>query len=570
MTYKIQPRGAIRWIALSHLFAIAVMSVISASVMAQTYNYLPQGWSNDERQWFYYANQGSRLIPYVVFLHLEQQDKSELFRSGLNMRGLGYLPGMKNQFNPDGLPIGFTRDGQYLGLTCAACHTNEIRSNDQTIIIDGGQSNGDLQNLLSGLNKSIKHTLSNPAAFSRFAERVKQTHGFDSEKTRAVLKQADEMITDTTSRNATEVPYGFSRLDAFGAILNKGLAAAGVPENMNSPNAPTSYPYIWDTPQHDWVEWNGSSSNPLEGALARNVGQVIGVFGHLDGRAAKWLGFIDAGYRSSIRTRTLRRIEKLVAELRSPRWRDAGLPEIDQAAAKAGEHLYAEYCGYCHLDIERDDPRRKIQVRMSSLAVAGTDPMMAKNAVELQGKTGRFEGGKRFYFKGDVMGPTAPALYIVNHIMGGVVKNNLIQALLSRQDARNFGHAKERHPVKYLDGEPMTRGTETTDKALLAYKARPMNGVWASPPYLHNGSVPNLYELMLPAEKRSKTFYLGNWQFDTTRVGYASEALPDSFLFDTTLPGNGNQGHEYGTGLDGRPALTHEEILSVIEYIKTL
>ncbi|MGR8950163.1 MAG: c-type cytochrome, partial [Gammaproteobacteria bacterium] len=57
----------------------------------------------------------------------------------------------------------------------------------------------------------------------------------------------------------------------------------------------------------------------------------------------------------------------------------------------------------------------------------------------------------------------------------------------------------------------MERGTETTQKVLLAYKARPLNGIWATPPNLHNGSVANLYELMLPAESSSPTFNLVSW-----------------------------------------------------------
>ncbi|MEM7468581.1 MAG: di-heme-cytochrome C peroxidase, partial [Pseudomonadota bacterium] len=272
--------------------------------------------------------------------------------------------------------------------------------------------------------------------------------------------------------------------------------------------------------------------------------------------------------------RTLRRIEKLVRELKSPRWQDAGLPAVEPQQAKRGKAYYAEYCGACHLDINRDDEQRKIQVRMSSLAAVGSDPATALSAVELMGASGAFQGGKRFYIAGDELGETAPSLYIVNHVMGGVILNNIFQTVLSRRDAKSFGHGDERHPVKYLDGEPMKRGTETSEKALLAYKARPLNGIWASPPYLHNGSVPNMYELMLPAEERSVIFQLGDWVYDEKNMGYqttiTNHASEHVFEFDTRVPGNSNAGHEWGTGKDGRPRLSHEQILAVIEYIKTL
>ena len=133
-----------------------------------------------------------------------------------------------------------------------------------------------------------------------------------------------------------------------------------------------------------------------------------------------------------------------------------------------------------------------------------------------------------------------------------------------------MGHPEEIHPPKYLDGEILARGEEVSDRALLAYKARPLNGIWTGAPYLHNGSVPNLYELMLPAAERSRTFYVGSWEYDPVRVGYVNQPAPGAFLVDTGLPGNSNAGHEYGTGGDGLPVLTDEEIWALVEYMKTL
>ena len=532
----------------------------------ESVSFLPQAWSKHERQWFYFANQGSQLMPYAIFLHLEQADSETKFRADSNIRRFGYLPSSANQFNPDGMPVGFTRDANYLGLTCAACHTGEIRLGSRVIYIDGGQGNGDLQALLAGLKQALSATNERTDKRERLFRRLQQTHRLDSQAASLLLADATKMIEEVTERNATNLEYGYSRLDAFGAILNKGLSLTGVSDNVNEPMAPTSYPYIWDTPQHDWVEWNGSSPNPLEGALARNVGEVVGVFGHVEHQQAKWLGLIDAGYRSSIKTRTLRRIEKHVKTLVSPRWVDAGFPPIEEQLVTAGRTLYEQHCASCHLDIKRDDPARSIKVRMSSLDAVGTDPTMAESAIKFMGKSGRYEGGKRFYRAGDTLNETAPSLYIVNHVMGGVMWNSLFQTLLSRRDAKSFGHGSERHPIKFLDGKAMERGTETSEAALLAYKARPLNGIWATPPYLHNGSVPNMYELMLPAEQRSVTFDLGSWQYDVKRMGYVTEdEVGDSFQFDTRLPGNSNAGHEWGTGRDGKPALSETEIYSIIE-----
>ena len=76
---------------------------------------------------------------------------------------------------------------------------------------------------------------------------------------------------------------------------------------------------------------------------------------------------------------------------------------------------------------------------------------------------------------------------------------------------------------------------------LFAYKANPAEGMWASPPYLHNGSVPNLYELLSPANERSKTFYIGR-EFDPVKVGVDTSGKSGTFLYDTSLVGNANTG----------------------------
>ena len=99
------------------------------------------------------------------------------------------------------------------------------------------------------------------------------------------------------------------------------------------------------------------------------------------------------------------------------------------------------------------------------------------------------------------------------------------------------------------------------------YVAKPLVGVWLLGPYLHNGSVPSLLDLLTPPSARPVDFYRGLDLFDPQRVGFVStgaKAAAEGFRFDTTQTGNGNGGHLYGTDLspDDRSAL--------IEYLKTL
>jgi hypothetical protein len=106
-----------------------------------------------------------------------------------------------------------------------------------------------------------------------------------------------------------------------------------------------------------------------------------------------------------------------------------------------------------------------------------------------------------------------------------------------------------------------------------SYKAAPRDGIWAEGPYLHNGSVPNLYEMLIPAKERTKKFYLGK-DFDPVKVGVDTSGNSGKFLFDTTLEGNSNAGHSFengplGNGIIG-PLLTDQERWALVEYLKSI
>jgi hypothetical protein len=100
------------------------------------------------------------------------------------------------------------------------------------------------------------------------------------------------------------------------------------------------------------------------------------------------------------------------------------------------------------------------------------------------------------------------------------------------------------------------------------YANMPLDGIWLRAPYLHNGSVPTLRDLLEPPDKRAKEFYRGYNVFDQKNVGFlsniASEGDQQFFRFDTSLPGNNNSGHVYGTNLSA------EEKDALVEYMKRL
>ena len=85
------------------------------------------------------------------------------------------------------------------------------------------------------------------------------------------------------------------------------------------------------------------------------------------------------------------------------------------------------------------------------------------------------------------------------------------------------------------------------------YANHPLDGIWARAPYLHNGSVPTLRDLLEPPERRPTTFYRGYDVYDQARVGFLTNVPEENgrrfFRYDTSIPGNSNAGHVYGTTL---------------------
>ena len=106
----------------------------------------------------------------------------------------------------------------------------------------------------------------------------------------------------------------------------------------------------------------------------------------------------------------------------------------------------------------------------------------------------------------------------------------------------------------------------------LVYKAAPRDGVWATPAFMHNGSVPNLYEMLIPARERTKKFYRGQ-EFDPVKVGLDT-TQSSGYLMDTTLLGNSNAGHSFEDGPRGNgvigPLLKDEQRWALVEYLKSI
>lgn len=608
---------------------------------------LAQNWTDAEAREFYNTAQGSRLFPYRWLLHLEQPGMGQKrFLDPDHVRQLGYLPRHPGPGNPDGLPIGFVKDVKYasgmdsVGLTCAACHTNQVEHNGTAYLIDGAPTLGDVESFLKSLETALDQTLQAPK-FERFAAAVLGPAAAPDkrEQLRAQMKDVLRERRGYNQRNMAKPgssPFGHGRVDAFGAILNEvTVNFVGQSGNVRPANAPVSYPFLWDTPHHVKVQWNGAAENDENlllapiigtsqfGALGRNAGEVLGVFGHADLSAEHGL---LGGYASTLQVKNLVRLEELVETLWSPQWPEEFGP-IDPDKRRLGAILYQQHCVSCHALIDRRDPNRRANEKMTFV---GTDNAMARNFATRVADSGVLRGRRLLFNPFEVIEPRAGGKDLLAHvvlraIVGPELAPESVSALSALADFRYSIQAEvftEGTVIEggfrriELDGDRVTslvadevQGTQDGQAFSLApnprtnamelvgpdvrfapprlkgfslsaapegaqlrptaeatlrfqYKARPLNGIWATAPYLHNGSVPTLDELLQPQAKRSARFKVGSRKFDPVRVGF--ETTDGPFEYDTSLPGNSNAGHEYATGLNP------QQRAQLLEFLKSL
>lgn len=529
---------------------------------------LEQNWSKEQRERFWFTPQGSQLIDYRWFLVLEQAGSTELFRSNGHLDALRFVTVPPNPYNPEGLPIGFVknRTGERVGFTCAACHTSQIDYRDKSFVIDGGPALAHVDRFLEELVAAMDATLAQPGKFHRFATALGEGNGA------ALRERMEEEVAPLRQRvKSNRVPSsypagypGFGRLDAYGQIFNQVAALdLGIPGNVAVPNAPASYPSLWLAPWADKVQWNGAGLNRLAagtiviGPLLRNIVEVVGVFGRLQFDPSP----LPMGYRSAVDVIGLGELEGALCRLHAPEWPDAfGKPDANLAAR--GRTVYEATCKHCHGDVKDEQAHTS---PLPPYEVVGTDATYIEQASYRSVDTGDLEGlPKRFTNPLVLFGARAPAYEVLRNAVTGVVLDNLALLVRASELGRCDAHTESKVP-QIGDQTFMQELEEAFGKETMpyAYRARALNGVWATAPYLHNGSVPNLVQLLDPS-KRDPVFYVGSREFDPVNVGFVSVPGPETTALDTTAPGNSNQGHLFSSHL------TDAQRRALLEYLKTI
>jgi hypothetical protein len=567
----------------------------SATTPVPALQYAKQGWSVEDRQTFYTTSQGSHMIPYLWFKALRRLDVDEPF-GGDQLARYGYLANDKSKANPEGLPVGFVLDGDartgFFGMTCAACHTAQIEYQKdgatQQLRIDGAPATADFQSFLKDLTEAAKATLDDAGRYDKFARAVL---GNRFSATRANDLKTDfaawvKQWTNFMDKSLPASPWGPGRLDAFGMIFNRVAAKdLGIEANFRVADAPVSYPFLWNASRQDRTQWNGGVPNGLYiNALGRNSGEVFGVFAEFTPKKLTDTHppLIDYS-KSSIKFAGLQALEEKIKMLTPPPWPF----EIKQDLVDKGRVLYARECGSCH-----EEKSLPLGTWLTPVIDVGTDQKMFDNT-ERTSQAGILAGALSPNPPGSTLADPAATNDVLATVVVGALINEAFpfpprfpnpnsgvwQAI--RKDLADLYTDKEKAPdlISLLDPKVRDDVKSHVVSRLAqifkvpgpphAYESRVLHGIWATAPYLHNGSVPNLWELLTPPEQRKPFFMVGSKKYDPVNVGYVTDESPfkDGKLVvsgSDVQPGNGNSGHDFGT------KLSEDEKWQLIEYLKQL
>ncbi|MGV7212483.1 di-heme-cytochrome C peroxidase [Bradyrhizobium sp. UFLA05-112] len=543
--------------------------------------------------------------------------------------------------NVDGLPVGFARmtgvvdpatgrrEEDKIGLTCAACHTGQIHYKGVDVRFDGGPAMTDLKKLELSTGLSIAYTLYVPFRFQRFADRVLGPEASKAE--RDALKQKLSAIgkflidwqnkyNDTIEHKLTwdkkkqqDTEEGFGRLDALNRIGNQvfsqDLALSGVSgfeKNLHAQDAPVSYPAIWTVPWFKFAQYDASIEQPL----IRNAGEALGVTALLNLSDAYPE---DTLWRSSAHIKTLGWIEDLLrgpdpfkpsdpsggprfGGLLAPKWPSQILGDawrLDQKKIDNGRKIYAEMCSGCHLPAadtpafwssghwEASGDSKVLNAVTIPLDEIKTDPeqslVLTNRIVDVPGFLKVNTADLKTWWQCDI--PTASSPTEMVYALGLMTVVDLVARKWMDDDktpeaerAKLWNLARK----NCLNPAPGPR-----------YRARPLNGIWATAPYLHNGSVPSLYWLLKPQGERPTKFCMGRRDYDPVTVGFAVTADERCETGETQfsagsekdpIQGNSVLGHSFELkegepkrpGVIGRIFKNDEERFDLIEYLKTL
>ncbi len=491
-------------------------------------------WTRGDLDFFLHGSMSTEVVPEKV-LRAFMKIYPDLFPSA-DLSHLGLLP------DPAfGWPIGFSRTNvphlgglSALGVNCAACHVGDVlpqgggapsRILGMTSMFDSEAYFGAvaISTFRTEEPENMKKFLAACLGLSRPGAEESAQKWFDEEWSKQEQAVKVSIAADPSGGNS--VPPGeLVELKAEELDFGEGLAGKDLPARAYAilrlfHNMRASL-HIPDIPPEKPPPLSGPGRNDAFGLLSLvlfNETQPYapvkyGLVWNVDRRT--WVHW-DGNTRSPLGRNLLASLG-LGAPLIGKRGyldfdlvkRQTDLSEtiraprypfaIDQGAARRGEYTYQTQCRSCHGFEEGDG-------RLYPPGLIGTEPTRAEHFTYRQA-----DNFNKFLAELEIPGYKPPA-------------------------------------------QPGIRSTQR-------YWAATLNGVWARSPYLHNGSVRTMKELLTPPADRAKSFHRGSRQYDAENMGYIDGG---PYLLDTSSPGSANTGHSYGAGLSER------DKKDLIEYLKT-
>ena len=505
--------------ALAEDAAVAKKSALPGLAQAPT-------WSQDDLDFFLHGSMGTEIIPEAV-LRAFIKTYPDLFPAA-DLTHLGLIP------DPAfGWPIGFSRtEVKHLGglpsvgVNCASCHVAQITpaTGGDPVRILGATSHFDAEAFFGSVLVATFKTAETgnmkkflAAYFNADADIFEAAWRKQENKIVAAIKEDPLGAKGVASGELHEIAPDsvrpsfdpnldlVARAQAMLQLFHNLRAALHLPDQPPPKPPPASGPGRNDA----FGLLSGILLNspqpyaPVKFGLVWNVDQRTWV--HWDGNtqspvARNLLASLGLGAPLHGRQANLQfALVKRQTDL-SEKIRPPRYPfAIEQAAAKRGAALFEAKCIACHGGAESDK-------RLYSVDEVGTDPRRA--------------------------------------------------TLFTQKEADGFN--KFLAELEIAGYEPPKKvGLRSTGK----YFAASLNGAWARSPYLHNGSVRTMRELLTLPNDRAVTFHRGSHRYDPAQMGYTDEG---AYLLDTRKPGNANSGHDYGTDLSAT------EKAELIEFLKTL
>jgi hypothetical protein len=584
------------------------------------------GLTPAQRETYYHLSQGSEILPWILLTAVDVADPGSTKPFVENLERYGLLP---DPARDDGLPVGltvssnpFTFGIDFVGITCAACHVGELRHDGKAVRIDGAPNMFNMQLFYSQAIEALMAATSDRAKLWRTLKRLgRQDYGrygvaapfvrpatlvyyganmlLHRDRLDARLELIAVIRAAKEQRDPKHPTSGFGRLDAFDGTRNfiftrLRKADAGGEFAVNRANMfrldaavkfpplwsrkaqplelvatyreqPQRFPPVWGFKDYDWIEWTINTTTVLERNFTETLGAGATVV--LDPRRTASL------FESSIPIRNMHDLEWLAYYIDPPRWPTAIFGEIKPDLAAAGEGIFRSRCAGCHeYGDDRRTPNGLIRLRGMRPEEVGTDATVAVRISCPVPDTGALVIPPRSYtaeesqLLRDCAGVKAGTAFTGNSFARTV--QAAVDSIKQKAFAAAGIDAAQQRAMEDLDrrGGVFWRDTLLDTRPPYGpYAPRPLYGIWAAAPYLHNGSVPTLYHLLLPPEQRPKTFALGKREYDPVRLGFAVDTACDQqdCVVDTTRTGDGNGGHLFGTDL------AEPDRMALLEYLKT-